>query len=1699
MAQEVGRGSFKTVYKGLDRDTGVDVAWCELHVHKLTRVERQKFKEEVEMLKTLQHPNIVRFYDSWSVDVNGRKCIVMVTELMTSGTLKAYLKRFVGVQIKNKVLTNWCRQILKGLHYMHTREMPVIHRDLKCDNIFITGTTGLVKIGDLGLATLKNKSFAKSVIGTPEFMAPEMYEERYDESVDIYAFGMCLLEMVTGEYPFSECQNPAQIYKRVTNGIKPQCLERVSDPVILEIIEGCTLSERNLRYTAKDLLLHEFFEDATVKVEVIQQSEKDRGEIQDGGNIIQLRLKTEDLKKKRGGHQIGHSHNEAIHIDFDLSKDMPAQVTNEMVHSGLLDEMDQKKVTRAIDEAVNIMKKEQNATANAGGNSGSFSIQPTTSSNNFATNNANTEPNSSINTSAGGSLIMDSSSGSARNPRHHHQPSFHSKTPPQIYSVHSSTSKDQSSIAFNARLSDQGLPPRGPLNFSESSLTDDPNSNVVTVLSNANGTVVSTSLAASTVGVIVPEKKKSKAKKDRIKAIKLQIIRSNSHEGAMGSGSMNLTSTDAAMIECAFEAYNQKNVQFKFSLDEDTPVEIFESLLAADHLILSQKDEFFVQLEMLIKRERPSYSVEDPEKIPSPAKPSEITEESQTPVRTGRFQVSKVQVPSTSISAEENEESNESLNEVNLPSHSVQTPGIRASTSVSTLESQNAVRPKSNLADNSSQLQNNEQILTFSNPVTMTRLNSTMMPNNGVSSGQSHASEEERERTSAFDEHIPAISSSNNPSVSHSAHGNHTGLHSIQNHAGPSHQHHNMNYNYSHMQDLPGTSQPHHGSSSSHKTPGTTSRPGHGHQHTDISMLHQKLMGLHYLQKAQRPHNSVTHASSSSVVPPMLHDSTFLSGSSSLGNVGHFFGSSHGVAPLNSQSNLSSSGTSGSQGNSSSQQQFIPHAPPMQQNSGEVLQNQQSSNLHCNMRAHRVQNILMSCQIEIQSLQMQMYQVTLVMAQSGNSNTALGNLELLQQIMNQLQFVYNSVYRKMNQLLEEVASHSVGNVSGAPVVNSNVAGATSSSVQQRSDEEALSEHSVEPFRSMAQLSQNVSTHTVNTFTSSNQSNISSASIQQSNLSANQMRYQSLESLTNHSSAHSTTHRSSGNTSHGSVGNQFSSQMSQIYGTPSTQTERHLAGTSQEGSTTNSNPSTITSTESQAIPPVTLQAPIGQSCLVIPEGSSPVSVGATATNNITPTKVGRFFVSKVADKKESSDVQVETPSSESTIVVSSEGSQIVAIDPLPSISLQVVTGDAGSSPTSVTSKVGRFKVTCVSPIIVDEESIMTNAGGVNGHSSYKSSFPVLNSHDIHSPSSLTRVATSMGSVTPTVIYEPLDANVFHGLDDSSNAGSSEFTPPVSPRSSANVISQHMTTATLGANGRPRSLSRSPSRRFLGGKHSNLLFTVDQMQTVVGSPNLQAYANDKDQHNYFSMLDRQRQEVVEYSRTFNKAKEQLMGRHNLELQQYWAKRSQVGLDPLENGNISNHEPGAPFAGISEPNHAWTDDLTHHGANYSNLGNLTILSSSPDYGLLPEIPTSTSVTQQLLSPRMGRPSDKKETGNDFVKGGFGYNTILQNHPFMPTLNQFPAFNSFPTNGSSFLFGSISPVRYRSLPPNGDISPANTNPKEHQNRVQNGARPASDGEQATVYHTYHSGTPSDRQVFKRKKVNSPNAQSRASKSEQQ
>ncbi|CAL0311257.1 unnamed protein product [Lupinus luteus] len=247
----LGKGAFKTVYRAFDEYQGIEVAWNQVKLYDFLQSPEylERLYCEIHLLKTLKHKNIMKFYTSW-VDTANRN-INFVTEMFTSGTLRQYRLKHKRVNIA--AVKHWCRQILRGLHYLHSHDPPVIHRDLKCDNVFVNGNQGEVKIGDLGLAAILRKSHAAHCVGTPEFMAPEVYEEAYNELVDIYSFGMCVLEMVTFEYPYSECNHPAQIYKKVISGEKPDSLYKVKDPEVRQFVEKC-LAKVSLRLSARELL-----------------------------------------------------------------------------------------------------------------------------------------------------------------------------------------------------------------------------------------------------------------------------------------------------------------------------------------------------------------------------------------------------------------------------------------------------------------------------------------------------------------------------------------------------------------------------------------------------------------------------------------------------------------------------------------------------------------------------------------------------------------------------------------------------------------------------------------------------------------------------------------------------------------------------------------------------------------------------------------------------------------------------------------------------------------------------------------------------------------------------------------------------------------------------------------------------------------------------------------------------------------------------------------------------------------------------------------------------------------------------------------------------------------------------------------------------------------------------------------------------
>lgn len=253
----LGSGAVKKVYRAFDQEEGIEVAWNQVRLRKFCKDQQMidRLYSEVRLLRTLKNQSIISLYSVW----RDEECSTLnfITEVCNSGNLRDYRKKHRHVSMR--ALKKWSKQILRGLDYLHTHDPCIIHRDLNCSNVFVNGNTGQVKIGDLGMAAIVGKSHsAHSVLGTPEFMAPELYEEDYTEMVDIYSYGMCVLEMVTLEIPYSECDNVAKIYKKVTSGERPRALNKVRDPEVKAFIERC-LAQPRARPSASDLLRDPFF------------------------------------------------------------------------------------------------------------------------------------------------------------------------------------------------------------------------------------------------------------------------------------------------------------------------------------------------------------------------------------------------------------------------------------------------------------------------------------------------------------------------------------------------------------------------------------------------------------------------------------------------------------------------------------------------------------------------------------------------------------------------------------------------------------------------------------------------------------------------------------------------------------------------------------------------------------------------------------------------------------------------------------------------------------------------------------------------------------------------------------------------------------------------------------------------------------------------------------------------------------------------------------------------------------------------------------------------------------------------------------------------------------------------------------------------------------------------------------------------
>ena len=220
----LGSGKFSVVYEA---ERQLDSKLVALKIIKIYDIKDknlvEKCLQEVNLLKRVNHPNIIKYLDSFIFQNE----LYIAVEWADKGDVKRLIKKYKqeGDEIDERKVIEYTREIAAGLNHMH--EQRVIHRDLKPANILIT-SDGIFKLGDLGLGRIMNtetiKTFSK--VGTPLYMAPEVINNSngYDFKCDNWSLGCVIYELITLRSPFqtSEKLSLIELFKKINSGLYPK-------------------------------------------------------------------------------------------------------------------------------------------------------------------------------------------------------------------------------------------------------------------------------------------------------------------------------------------------------------------------------------------------------------------------------------------------------------------------------------------------------------------------------------------------------------------------------------------------------------------------------------------------------------------------------------------------------------------------------------------------------------------------------------------------------------------------------------------------------------------------------------------------------------------------------------------------------------------------------------------------------------------------------------------------------------------------------------------------------------------------------------------------------------------------------------------------------------------------------------------------------------------------------------------------------------------------------------------------------------------------------------------------------------------------------------------------------------------------------------------------------------------------------------
>ena len=197
---KIGQGNFSTVFKVLNKDDNKVYVLKEILLSKLSENEIKLMLNESRILSNINNNHIVKYYESFQIN----NTINIIMEFCEGFDLKKFILSHKNQNklIEENKIYSIILDICKGLKEIHNKNL--IHRDLKPDNLFL-GKNNSIKIGDFGISKQlnKNNKYAKTAIGTDNYMAPELISgKKYNNKVDIWALGCIVYELCTLEVCF---------------------------------------------------------------------------------------------------------------------------------------------------------------------------------------------------------------------------------------------------------------------------------------------------------------------------------------------------------------------------------------------------------------------------------------------------------------------------------------------------------------------------------------------------------------------------------------------------------------------------------------------------------------------------------------------------------------------------------------------------------------------------------------------------------------------------------------------------------------------------------------------------------------------------------------------------------------------------------------------------------------------------------------------------------------------------------------------------------------------------------------------------------------------------------------------------------------------------------------------------------------------------------------------------------------------------------------------------------------------------------------------------------------------------------------------------------------------------------------------------------------------------------------------------------